>query len=74
MIEINRTPEIAPNECVHLGFVAVDSGHVELGDCGDVQIRVETDQGDGYHPFFIERSEDGHRWLVVDLDPLFEDN
>ena len=50
-------------KCV--GIVAVDSGHIELGDCGVVQERISTALGDGVYPVWR-----GNKYLVIEIDAL----
>jgi hypothetical protein len=33
-----------------VGAVMVDSGHIEMGDCGEVQLTLPTGIGDGIYP------------------------
>jgi len=46
----------AVDEYLHrklIGQVGVDSGMVEIGDCGDVQLEVPTKLGDGIFPVYL---------------------
>ena len=48
-----------------VGSIAVDSGHIELGDCGVVQERISTALGDGLYPVWK-----GKKYLVIEIDAL----
>lgn len=50
-----------------LGEVGVDSGHVQVGDCGRVDVKCPTTRGDGSFPVF-DCTVNGRRRLVVFLD------
>ena len=54
-----------------VGQIGVDSGHIELGDCGDVQLRVPTKLGDGIFPVYL--SADGCR-ITIDTTPCRPSN
>ena len=41
---------IAASDAKLVGRVVVDSGQIEIGDCGKVQISVTTPGGDGVYP------------------------
>jgi len=41
---------IAASDAKLAGQVAVDSGQIEIGDCGKVQVSVTTPGGDGVYP------------------------
>ena len=50
-----------------IGEVGVDSGNIELGDCGRVQVRVPTG-GDGLFVVQLMTREDGSRCIIIELD------
>jgi hypothetical protein len=68
-------------EMEHVGEVGVDSGHIEIGDVGDMQLALPTRCGDGLYPvtaikvngevrgYFIgvDALED---WIVTEIDGL----
>ena len=41
---------IAESDAKLVGQVGVDSGQIEIGDCGKVQVSVTTPSGDGVYP------------------------
>ena len=49
-----------------IGQIGVDSGHIELGDCGKVQLRVPTKLGDGLYRVYL--STDGCK-ITIDSTP-----
>ncbi len=49
-----------------IGQIGVDSGRIELGDCGKVQLRVPTKLGDGLYPVYL--SADGCK-ITIDTTP-----
>jgi hypothetical protein len=66
---------------LHVGEVGVDSGHIEIGDVGDMQLALPTRCGDGLYPvtaikvngevhgYFIgvDALED---WIVTEIEGL----
>ena len=46
-----------------IGNVAVDSGQIQIGDCGKVQVYAKTAYGDGYYPVWR-----GKKYLVIPID------
>jgi|TARA_R100000030_G_scaffold47133_1_gene35626 hypothetical protein len=46
-----------------IGSVAVDSGQIQIGDCGKVQVYANTAYGDGYYPVWR-----GKKYLVIPID------
>jgi hypothetical protein len=54
-----------------IGQIGVDSGCVELGDCGKVQLSVPTKLGDGLYPVYL--SEDGCK-ITIDTTPFQPSN
>ena len=43
---------IAESDAKLVGQVGVDSGQIEIGDCGNVQFSVPTVGGDGVYPIW----------------------
>ena len=41
---------LAESKAKFVGQVGVDSGQIEIGDCGKVQVSVPTVAGDGVYP------------------------
>jgi hypothetical protein len=54
---------LSADEAEEHGVVAVDSGHIELGDCGNVQVTVQTNFGDGFYSVWR-----GKKYLVIEMD------
>lgn len=52
-----------------IGQVGVDSGMVEIGDCGKVQLEVPTKLGDGIYPVYL--SADGCK-ITIDTTPFVD--
>ena len=48
-----------------IGSVAVDDGQIELGNCGGVQIKLDTVTGDGIYPIW-----QGKKYVVIEMDML----
>ena len=48
-----------------IGSIAVDSGQIELGDSGNVQIKLDTVTGDGLYPVW-----QGKKYVVIEMDML----
>ena len=48
-----------------VGSVAVDDGQIELGNCGGVQIKLDTVTGDGIYPIW-----QGKKYVVIEMDML----
>ena len=53
-------------ELEHIGDIAVDSGHIEIGDCGHVQLAVPTVYGDGIYAVHIDHRA---KKIIIDLLP-----
>lgn len=54
---------ICEDEAEVIGNVAVDSGQIQIGDCGKVQVYANTAYGDGYYPVWR-----GKKYLVIPID------
>ena len=48
-----------------IGSIAVDDGQIELGNCGGVQIKLDTVTGDGIYPIW-----QGKKYVVIEMDML----
>ena len=48
-----------------IGSIAVDDGQIELGNCGSVQIKLDTVTGDGSYPVW-----QGKKYVVIEMDML----
>lgn len=57
-----KVTEEEEKEFKFIGQVAIDSGQVEMGDCGNIQLCVPTENGDGLYPVF--QSSDGKAILI----------
>ena len=54
---------VCEDEAEVIGNVAVDSGQIQIGDCGKVQVYANTAYGDGYYPVWR-----GKKYLVIPID------
>ena len=54
---------VTEDEAEIIGNVAVDSGQIQIGDCGKVQVYANTAYGDGYYPVWR-----GKKYLVIPID------
>lgn len=57
------TELIAVDDATIIGSVAVDSGQIQIGDCGKVQVYANTAYGDGHYPVWR-----GKKYLVIPID------
>ena len=57
----------AAEELEHIGDIAVDSGQIEIGDCGEVQLTVPTVYGDGFYAVHIDHRA---KKIIIDLLPV----
>ena len=48
------------------GYVLVDSGQIELGDCGAVHVNIDTG-GDGIYPVATAVDYGGNKYIVVPI-------
>ena len=56
---------ISADDMYCIGDVAVNSGHIEIGDSGKVQMQVSTTLGDGLYQVWK-----GKKYLVIQIDML----
>ena len=56
---------LAEDEADEVGVVCVDSGQIELGDCGNVQVTVQTNYGDGFYSVWR-----GKKYLILEMDMI----
>ena len=54
---------MAEDNMEYIGDVCVDSGQIELGDVGKVQLRVNTTSGDAPYPVY-----QGKKYLCIPID------
>ncbi len=59
-------------ETEHVGEVQVDTGHIEMGDVGDVQLELPTRCGDGFYPVTAIKVNGQVRGYFVSVDLLEE--
>ena len=52
-----------------IGSVGVDSGHIEIGDCENVQIKIDTATGDGFYKVWK-----GKKYVLIEIDMLNQMN
>ena len=48
-----------------IGSVAVDDGQIEIGSCGNVQVKANTVLGDGFYNVWR-----GKKYVVIEIDML----
>jgi hypothetical protein len=54
---------IVEDEAEPIGEVLVDSGTIELGDCGKVYVEAQTNYGDGVYTVWR-----GKKYLIIEMD------
>ncbi len=64
-INISFMDLIEKDKAKVVGTVAVDSGQIELGDSGKIQIKLDTATGDGFYPVW-----QGKKYVVIEMDML----
>ena len=51
------------DEAEQIGFIGVDDGQIQLGNCGKVYVETSTACGDGFYPVWA-----GKKYIVIEHD------